>query len=230
MALRPARFYDENDIERLAGTLDADGGVEAAPTYGGDSSFQTVAGDLNLEPAVGDNADTHFYAGGMFSVLGAALTKTKNYLGGVIGAYGLTGTKATTYPSGAVLAQVSDGVTEVDGAVVAYIDGDSAVTHADAMFKVRCNNSTPGSGADFGLDLQDASHDGYLPVDAAFYDKAPLRIVSDVVVLIGAGAPVNGTTGDNVAGVGSIYIDSTAGAGYMNTGALNNPAWTKFTP
>ena len=48
----------------------------------------------------------------------------------------------------------------------------------------------------------------------------------DVVVMVDAGAPTNGTTGDNFAGVGSLYIDSTAGKLYINTGAISNPTWT----
>jgi hypothetical protein len=36
---------------------------------------------------------------------------------------------------------------------------------------------------------------------------------------------VNGTTGDNFAGTGSLYVDSTAGVLYINTGAISNPTW-----
>jgi hypothetical protein len=36
----------------------------------------------------------------------------------------------------------------------------------------------------------------------------------DVVVMVDAGAPVNGTTGDDFAGTGSLYVDSTAGVLY----------------
>jgi hypothetical protein len=45
------------------------------------------------------------------------------------------------------------------------------------------------------------------------------------VVMVDAGAPVNGTTGDNFAGTGSLYVDSTAGVLYINTGAISNPTW-----
>lgn len=231
-----ARIQDALDnITRLQGEvtfLDAAsqpvpiGGIE--DTFTGDSSYQTVAPDLTLDAAVGDDTDTHYFAAGMFNLFGAALTKTKNYLGGVIGAYSITGVKATTYPSGAVLAQITDGVTDCDGAVVAYIDGDSAQTNCGAMFKVRSNNSTAASGPNFGVDLQDAAHDGFQPVDAAFYKSAPLRLVGDVCMLVGAGNPVDGTTGASVTGPGSLYFDTTVTtkAVYVNTNTKASPTWT----
>lgn len=231
-----AAFSDALDnITRLQGQVSfLDAAAQPVPVGGitdsvtGDSSYQTVSADLTVAATAGDNTDTHYFGAAMFNLFGATLTKTKNYLGGVIGAYSITGTKATTYPAGAVLAQITDGVTEADGAVVAYIDGDSAQTNCGAMFKVRNNNSTVGSGPDFGVDLQDAAHDGFQPVNAAFYKKAPVRIVGDVCLLVGSGDPVNGTTGDNVCGPGSLYFDTsiTTKAVYVNTGAIDNPTWT----
>jgi hypothetical protein len=231
MTGRDATFYDENGIERLTGTIDNPGGSAATdavplPSVGYDHSFQADAYDLQVDPAVGDSTDSHFFAGGMWSILGDTLTKTKNYLGGVIGVYGITGTKATTYPAGAVLAQIADGVTEADGAVVAYIDGDSAQTNCGAMFKVRSNNSTAASGANFGLDLQDASHDGYIPVDAAFYKSAPIRIVSDVTIAVGAADPQSGVTGANVMGPGALYVATTTPKLFINTNTKASPTWT----
>jgi hypothetical protein len=52
------------------------------------------------------------------------------------------------------------------------------------------------------------------------YTKANIRMEDDVVVMVDAGAPVNGTTGDDFAGTGSLYVDSTAGVLYINTGAI----------
>ena len=57
------------------------------------------------------------------------------------------------------------------------------------------------------------------------YTKADIRMEDDVVVMVDAGAPTNGTTGDNFAGTGSLYVDSTAGKLYINTGAISNPTW-----
>ena len=211
---------------------DGDSYIELAPTRAGAGSFQTVAADLNLDPGAGSNGDggdTDFLAGVMGNIIGADLTagKDANYLGGVIGHFNITGTKRTTYPSGAILAGIGDGVTQVDGAVVAYIDGDSAQTNCGAMFKVRSNNSNGASGPDFGLDLQDAAHDGFQAVNRAFYKKAQIRLTEDVVIFTNAGAPVNGTTLDNVAGKGALCIDTTNGELYINTGTLTDSTWVK---
>jgi len=138
----------------------------------------------------------------------------------------VTGTNASTYPTGAVLAGIGSETTSADGAVVAYIDGDSGLTTAEAAFKVMNNNSTPGSGFDFGLDLQDEARDDYAAVDEEFYNKAPLRLVQDVVVLVDDAAPVDGTTGAGVAGPGSLYVDTAGAKLYINTGTTANPVWT----
>lgn len=115
-------------------------------SYAGAASFQDVAVDLTLAAGAGKTGNTAFLAPIMGNLLGAALTKLGNYLGGLIGHYNVTGAKQTTYPAGAVLAGIGDGVTAADGAVVPYIDGDSAQTNCGAMFKVRSNNSTRPAG------------------------------------------------------------------------------------
>jgi hypothetical protein len=152
-----------------------DFGSQTIEDYVAGSSKQAVAGDMNLGAVAGseDGGNPKFLASVMGNVLGDGLTKDANYLGGVIGHYSITGAKATTYPAGAVLAGIGDGVTQCDGAVVAYIDGDSGITNAGAAFKVRNNNSTPGSGFNFGVDLFDAAHDGYL---AVAYLTADIRL------------------------------------------------------
>lgn len=207
--------------------------IQPGTHYAGTASFQTLPGDLTVLPAAGKNVpNTAFLAGAMGNLLADdPLTKTGNYLGGVIGHYSVPGAKATSYPAGGVLAGIGDGSTTADGAVVAYVDGDSALTKADAMFKVMCNNSTPGSGADFGLDLQDAAHDGYLPVDAAFYKKAQVRLTEDVCTLVGSGAPTDGVagTGAGNTGKGSEYVDSASGERYLNTGTKASPTWKLIT-
>lgn len=198
-------------------------------------SHQSIWADLDLTANnnAGDSTNPKFIAAIMGNVLADATAKTKNYLAGVIGHFTATGTNATTYPSGAVLAGIGDGVTDVAGAVVAYIDGDDSTTTAGAAFKVMNNNSTAASGFDFGVDLQDAAHDGFQPVDSAFYNKAPLRLVSDVCIFVVAGIPVDYTdgsppaTGETVAGPGSLAIDSTNSDLYINTGTKAQPLWTK---
>lgn len=230
----------EFDPETITGSITTDEGrailslssVEMANSeddaYAGSSSYQTSAADVNVDAAAGKNvADgTAFLAGVMGNILGAALSKTGNYLGGLIGHFNVTGTNATTYPSGAVLAGIGDGVTDADGAVVAYIDGDSATTTAGAAFKVRSNNSTAASGFDYALDCQDAAHDGFQPVDSAFYNAGIIRLVEDVVFLVGTGTPTNGVTGADIAGKGSLHLNSSDGKLRTNTNTKASPTWT----
>lgn len=207
--------------------------ISLTATMSGSSSYQPVAIDLKAGGAVGaEGKKVAPIMGHLIDADTPATLTAKNIAGGVIGAYGVSAANNSTYPCGALLAQVSDAVndTSVHG-VVSYIDGDGSVTKCGAMFKVMCNNSTATSGADWGLDLQDATHDGYLAVDRTFYKKAPLRLVDDVVFLTGAGAPTSGAsgTGDNVAGPGSGYIDITNGNWYIQIGAITSPDWKLVT-
>jgi len=162
--------------------LDA-GGTEIEEDYTGTHSHQSTSADLTLSAGAGsaDGSNPKYLAASMWNLFGDTLTKDANYLGGSISAYSITGTKATTYPSGAVLAQITDGVTEADGAVVAYIDGDSSLTKAGAAFTVRNNNSTPGSGFHFGLDLKGAAHDGY---PAVAYLDGEIRFANGTYVVV----------------------------------------------
>lgn len=195
-------------------------------TYSGTDSFQLIAPDLTLSSTAGssDSTDPSFLAAGMGNVMGNNLAGTSNYVGGLIGHYSVTGTNASTYPVGAVLGGIGDGSTSADGAFVAYIDGDSAVTTADAAYKVMRNNSVPGSGFDFGVDLQDEARDGFGAIDETFYKEAPLRLVRDVVVLVDDGAPT-AATGAGTAGKGSLYVDVTNGVLYINVGDDTTPSW-----
>lgn len=195
--------------------------------YSGLSSYQPVAPDLNVSPAVGKNLpDTAFIAAVMGNLLGDTLTKTGAYLAGVIGALTVLGTKAAKMGVAGVMGIIMDGVTDADAAVLAVLDGDSAVTTANAMFGVRKNNSVGGSNPNYGLDLHEPGHDGF---SALAYLKAPVRLDNNVVVITGAGAPVDGTTGDDVAGPGSFYIDITAGNAYLQTDVITAPVWKLVT-
>lgn len=141
-------------------TIDA---FYVSQSYGANHSFQSIAADLTLGTNAGsaDGSNPKYNAAAMFNLFGADMVSDADYLAGVIGAYSITGTKATTYPAGAVLGQITDGVTDADGAFVAYIDGDSSLTKARAAFTVMNNNSTGGSGFHWGLDLKGATHDGF---------------------------------------------------------------------
>jgi hypothetical protein len=204
--------------------------VTIAETRSGAGSYQSVAADLTLSSAAGTSTagSSDFLAAAMGNVIGANMTKTNNYVAGVIGAYSVTGTQASTYPTAGVLGIVSDGVTDVDGAVVGVVDGDSAVTRAPAVFKARMRNSTPGSGADFGLDLYDPAEGAYKALE---YAKSDIRMSNEVCVLSGAGAPTDGGsgTGAGFAGPCSLYLDRTNVNVYLNAGSKASPTWKLMT-
>jgi hypothetical protein len=87
-------------------------------------------------------------------VTGSNLTKTRNYIAGVTGQYLVTGTNASEFINTGLLGVVGDQTTTADAAVVAYLDGDGGLTTAGSAYGVSMKNSTPGSGFDYGLDLQ----------------------------------------------------------------------------
>jgi len=194
--------------------------------FSGVKSFQPIGADLELGAAAGStDDDPKFLGAAMGNVLGADLTKEGAYLAGLIGAFSVTGAKATKWPAGGVVGIISDGVTEADGAVVAHLDGDSEQTKANAAFKAMMRNSTAGSGFNFGLDLYDPGF-GAFPALAIL--KASIRMENEICILQKAGVP-DATTGDDIAGPGSLCIDRTNKKLYINGGTKADPDWKLVT-
>ncbi len=54
---------------------------------------------------------------------------------------------------------------------------------------------------------------------------AGFQLGSNVILFSGATAPVDGTTGDNVAAKGSLYVAIDSGALYQNSGTITSPVW-----
>lgn len=54
----------------------------------------------------------------------------------------------------------------------------------------------------------------------------PISASGNLLILNGATAPVDGTTGDNIAAKGSLYIAKDTGALYYNSGIITAPVWT----
>jgi len=187
--------------------------------YTGTGSFQPVAIDLNLGAAAGGTTGK-FLSPVMGNVFGTNLTKAGNYIGGGIFHYNIAGTNASTYPVGAVLAGIGDGTTTADGAVVAYIDGDSALTTAGAAFKVMSNNSTAGSKFTYGLDLYDAAHDGY---NAVSYTTADIRFQSQATLSLLSGT-ASLDFGATAAGTCDSLTITVTGAADGNPVSLGIPA------
>lgn len=209
-------------------TADKLGDLSKSRSGGG--SYQIIDPDLTISASAGssDGADPKYLAPIMGNIFGTNLTADANYLGGLIGAFSVTGAKATSYPAGAVLGQITDGVTAADGAFVAYVDGDSGVTKANAAFKAMSNNSNVGSGFDYGVDLYSPAHDGF---NALAILKADVRMSNEVCILNGSGAPTDGGagTGVGVAGPGSMYIDISGKNAYINANTKASPTWKLVT-
>jgi hypothetical protein len=53
----------------------------------------------------------------------------------------------------------------------------------------------------------------------------PLPGPGNIIIMNGASTPVDGTTGDNIAGKGSLYMARDTGALYVQTGAITSPVW-----
>ena len=218
-----------------AHNLTLDGQLVQDTTYADAPSFQGLAGDTTLDATAGrDKGDGGaFLAAIMGNIHGSTLTKTGNFVAGVIGAYDIQSTNASELPKAAVLGSIFDSSTTADGIVVAEIDGSdpSGVTRAGAAFKARQLNTNAGSGVDYGVDLHDTAVSGYMssPTLPLAIAKADIRTASGACIMTGAGVPTDGTTGDNFAEKGSLYIDITNGKLYIQGGAITSPAWKIVT-
>jgi len=187
-------------------------------------------------PTTGFGSSDYATPGEAFSVFGrvqcgapfsVAPSTTFNHMAGTVGEFAVIGTYANNGLMAGVMGTINTNTLSGDAAVMAFMDGDSGLTTARCAFGVAMAQTTAGSGFEYGLDLkmQDPVADGGGPSSITPYQKANIRMEDDVVVMVDAGAPVNGTTGDNFAGTGSLYVDSTAGKLYINTGAITSPTW-----
>ena len=187
-------------------------------------------------PTTGFGSSDYAIPGEAFSVFGrvqcgapfsAAPITTFNHMAGTVGEFAVIGTYNNFGLMAGVMGTINTNTLSGDAAVMAFMDGDSGVTTARCAYGVAMAQTTPGSGFEYGIDLnmQDPVADAGGPVSVKPYTKANIRMENDVVVMVDAGAPVNGTTGADFAGVGSLYVDSTAGKLYINTGAIDNPTW-----
>jgi len=189
-----------------------------------------------VEPTVGFGSSNYQLPGEAYGMFGRTQTGAPfatvpstnfNHMAGVVGNFAVIGSYTNNALMAGVMGIINTNTLSGDAAVMAFMAGDSGVTTARCAFGVAMAQTTGGSGFEYGLDLkmQDPIADGGGPSGVIPYTKANIRMEDDVVVMVDAGAPVNGTTGDNFAGTGSLYVDSTAGKLYINTGAISNPTW-----
>ena len=191
-------------------------------------------------PTTGFGSSSYLTPGEAFSVFGRVQTgapfattptTTFNHMAGTVGEFAVIGTYANFGLMAGVMGTINTNTLSGDAAVMAFMDGDSGLTTARCAFGVAMAQTTNNSGFEYGLDLkmQDPVADAGGPSSVKPYIKANIRMEDDVCVLVDAGAPVDGTTGDNFAGIGSMYIDSTAGNLYLQTGVITSPVWKLVT-
>ena len=235
-------IVDVGTVTTYAAAVDSDtqgefnAKLRITETYSGADSYQTSWTDLTVADGAGstDGADPSQIYAYMGNIFGDGLTAANdaNSLGAVAGKFSVTGTLPSTYPQAAVHGIINGDDFNVNStkpaAFVAVLDGDAGTTIAGAAYKVMSNNSTAASGFHYGLDLQDAAHDGFQPVDSAFYLSAPIRLCEDVVFLVGTATPTDGTsgTGAGVAGPGSLHMNTSDAKLRTNTNTKASPTWT----
>ena len=193
-----------------------------------------------VEPTVGFGSNSYQTPGEAYGMFGRTQTGAPfatfpstnfNHMAGVVGNFAVIGTYSHNGLMAGVMGIINTNTLSGDAAVMAFMAGDSGVTTARAAFGVAMAQTTAGSGFEYGIDLkmQDPVADGGGPSGVKPYTKANIRMEDDVVVMVDAGAPVDGTTGDNFAGPGSMYIDSTAGNLYLQTAVITSPVWKLVT-
>jgi hypothetical protein len=193
-----------------------------------------------VEPTVGFGSSSYLTPGEAYGMFGRTQTGAPfatapstnfNHMAGVVGNFAVIGNYANNGLMAGVMGIINTNTLSGDAAVMAFMAGDSGVTTARAAFGVAMAQTTGGSGFEYGLDLkmQDPVLDGGGPSSVIPYTKANIRMEDDVVVMVNTGAPVDGTTGDNFAGPGSMYIDSTAGNLYLQTAVITSPVWKLVT-
>ena len=191
-------------------------------------------------PTVGFGSSSYLTPGEAFSVFGRVQTGSPfatvpstnfNHMAGAVGEFAVIGSYSNNGIMAGVMGIINTNTLSGDAAVMAFMDGDAGVTTCRAAFGVAMSQTTAGSGFEFGIDLkmQDPVADAGGPTSVIPYTKANIRMEDDVCVMVDAGAPVDGTTGDNFAGIGSMYIDSTAGNLYIQTGVITSPVWKLVT-
>lgn len=210
------------------------------------TSIQMIAADLNAAAGMGSStaASPSYNAAMMGNVISkAALTATKAIIAGVIGKFDVSAAISSTYPSAGVVGEIGDvTVDTLTAAVLAVMGGDSGKNVCGAMFGVDWHNSTPTSEADYGLDLEGATHDSYLApryrlghvrLGGRFSNAGIVETVNDLLVLAGTAAPTNGTSGTGAgnAGAGSLYVRQSGANSkiYINGNTKASPTWNLVT-
>ena len=123
---------------------------------GGSSKYVNGAySRVHIDSAFGGTgaADISTVQGVRGRVQGSNLSNAGINVSAIRADYDVTGSNAAQMKT-AVLASIQPGTNTADAAVIAYIEGDSGVSHAESAYAVRMANSTAGSGFQYGLNLE----------------------------------------------------------------------------
>jgi hypothetical protein len=195
-----------------------------------------------VEPTTGFGSSSYQTPGEAYGVFGRTQTgspfattpaTTFNHIAGAVGNFAVIGSYANNGLMSGVMGIINTNTLSGDAAVMAFMQGDSGTTTCRAAFGVAMAQTTAASGFDYGIDLkmQDPVLDGGGPSSVQPYKKANIRMEDDVCILVDAGVPTSGAsgTGDNYAGPGSMYIDSTNANMYIQAGLITSPDWKLVT-
>lgn len=197
--------------------------------YTGTASQQAVEGDQTLS-GTGVGKTGGYLGGVMGNVLGAstvtAAGNNASNTAGVIGKYSIAGSAYTPgYKRGGVIGEASGNSDCAICATVSDSTNQEAIT-VDAMFGTDQQFGFSNSVINWGLNLRAVAHDVY-GVEAA-YVKGDIQLLSTACILSGSGVPTDGPTGTGAGNCarGSVWMDTSGGGFYSNTGSMASPAWT----
>ncbi|MDA8217612.1 MAG: hypothetical protein M0Z94_08360 [Dehalococcoidales bacterium] len=188
----------------------------------GQSIVEGIRGAVNLDAGkIVDQANVGYIAGGRFTTYVPDTANVKTNYGVIIAPRDDTTEAAmagSIYTGAQIYLQQAIAKTYSRGLDI-FAEGASA----DILHAIAIRVATGGTAKySYGLDFND---EGIAP---AIIGKALLRSPNEVCCLEGNGAPVDGTTGDNFAGPGSLYFDYTNGVLYVQTAVKTAPVWQKY--
>lgn len=135
--------------------------------------------------------------------------------------YDVTGSNAAQMKT-AVLASIQPGTNTADAAVIAYIEGDGGVAHAESAYAVRMANSTAGSGFQYGLNLEMLNIvNGPAGAPNVAFDTADIRLNNGLLIKSVTSAVTNNDPTSLAPGT-VVMTSNATGLGKMFIVDINN--------
>lgn len=148
-------------------------------------------------------------------VQGSDLSKAGINVSAIRADYDVTGSNAAQMKT-AVLAAIQPGTSTADAAVIAYIEGDSGVAHAESAYAVRMANSTAGSGFQYGLNLEMLNIvNGPAGAPNVAFDTADIRLNNGLLIKSVTSAVANNDGAGGIAAGTVVMTSNATGLGKM---------------